>query len=920
MNRREFLLATTAAALAPSLPAADEFAGVPKATRLRMHWWVFGMAWTKDEAARQLELMSEAHIGSVLIFPAHPYEVDNPARGVHNQQFLRGEFFDTLNAVIAKSRSLRLVLDIVAGTGWPYGGPSVTVEDASRMLVRLRLPVSGGEAVQLPVLKPGEHEVGVFHVRPDGARDVASLVHASRVAVPGSVPGSEIQYFYSAPTGQQVKRASAGAEGLVLDHYNGAALRRYMDVVGAELLAGTPPHSFRSFFCDSMEVYRANWTNAFPQLFEQRRGYDILAHLPALFDDAHPDSPQFRYDLWRTLSDLAKEEFTDPLAAWGKEHGIQVQVEAYGAPPIGLAGFQNVDIPCGEGFNWRMFNFSRWGASGGRLAGKRMIADEGWTWLGYPDRFGDSLEGLKVASDLQFLCGVNETYGVSYGYSPLKFGAPGWPPYFGPIVNHTQPYWPLFSHFADYIARTQYVLQKGIPVTDIAVYLGEEDSFAGAAVDELQFRFNQQFNVEERDRNHRLRTAVEKGADVITTICTNGYSFDFVDGSIFRAGLRTARGRLSLGDGDYSVLVMPNVAGVDVDVLEAVVEFVKGGGTLIVTRRAPDTAYGWKDHGARAQRVRELIRQLFGPGRLHGEMRAHALGSGKSIFCPDEEPSLLEALRSTIAADIDFDAPSRYVGFQHRRTDDRDFYFIANTCDRPYQGRASFRSARAGVEFWNPRTGAVTRPAMDGKWIEFELEPYESRFAVFSDAAGSAPPQPVRITTNRRGAVPELPAPLLLEPRWRLRFKREGMKPVELSRLESWTSLSAARYFSGEGIYEAEFSYQKPAANIRVLLDLGTVRETAAVEINGQSAGVAWMRPFQLEVTDLLRTGTNRISVAVTNLLINKVLGDGPIDYAAVIARYGDRFPGGDEWEDIREPLPSGLLGPVRLIFYREET
>jgi hypothetical protein len=272
MNRREFLITTTAAALAPAAFAADDFAAVPQATRLRMHWWVFGVAWTKEEAARQLELMAQAHIGSVLIFPAHPYEVDNPARGVHNQQYLSAEFFDTLNAVVAKSRSLGMILDIVAGTGWPYGGPSVTAEDAARMLMRVRLPLSAGQAVQLPALKPGEHQVGVFHVRPDGPRDVASLVNADRVAVDDAVPGSEIQFFYSAPTGQQVKRASAGAEGPVVDHYNRAALRRYMDVVGARLLAGTPAGSFRSFFCDSFEVYRANWTNDFPRLFEYRRG------------------------------------------------------------------------------------------------------------------------------------------------------------------------------------------------------------------------------------------------------------------------------------------------------------------------------------------------------------------------------------------------------------------------------------------------------------------------------------------------------------------------------------------------------------------------------------------------------------------------------------------------------------------------
>jgi hypothetical protein len=142
MNRREFLIAT-AAALAPAPSVADDFAAVPQSTRLRMHWWVFGTAWTKEEAAHQLELMANAHVGSVLIFPAHPYEVDNPARAVHNQQYLSPEFFDTLNSVIAKSRSLGLVLDIVAGTGWPYGGPSVSAEDSARMLLRVRLPLSG---------------------------------------------------------------------------------------------------------------------------------------------------------------------------------------------------------------------------------------------------------------------------------------------------------------------------------------------------------------------------------------------------------------------------------------------------------------------------------------------------------------------------------------------------------------------------------------------------------------------------------------------------------------------------------------------------------------------------------------------------------------------------------------------------------
>ena len=62
---------------------------------------------------------------------------------------------------------------------------------------------------------------------------------------------------------------------------------------------------------------------------------------------------------------------------------------------------------------------------------------------------------------------------------------------------------------------------------------------------------------------------------------------------------------------------------------------------------------------------------------------------------------------------------------------------------------------------------------------------------------------------------------------------------------------------------------------------------------------------------------SNLSNGTLTNLLINKVLGQGPIDYSAIYAKYGNRFPAGDEWDVIREPLPSGLLGPVRLHFYK---
>ena len=101
-------------------------------------------------------------------------------------------------------------------------------------------------------------------------------------------------------------------------------------------------------------------------------------------------------------------------------------------------------------------------------------------------------------------------------------------------------------------------------------------------------------------------------------------------------------------------------------------------------------------------------------------------------------------------------------------------------------------------------------------------------------------------------------------------------------------------------------------------LDLGRVHETADVYVNDRPAGLLWMRPYSAQIARLVHPGLNRLRIDVTNLLINRVLGLGPIDHSKVFAQFGRRFRPGDEWTVVREPFVSGLLGPVRLVFGKE--
>ena len=109
-------------------------------------------------------------------------------------------------------------------------------------------------------------------------------------------------------TGQNVKRAAAGAEGLALDHYSAAATEAHLRAVGDPMLDAVPAELVGSVFCDSLEVYGADWTARLPAEFARRRGYDLLPLLHLLVVD-EPDSSRIRADYHRTLAELCEENF-----------------------------------------------------------------------------------------------------------------------------------------------------------------------------------------------------------------------------------------------------------------------------------------------------------------------------------------------------------------------------------------------------------------------------------------------------------------------------------------------------------------------------------------------------------------------------------------------------------------------------------
>jgi hypothetical protein len=104
------------------------------------------------------------------------------------------------------------------------------------------------------------------------------------------------------------------------------------------------------------------------------------------------------------------------------------------------------------------------------------------------------------------------------------------------------------------------------------------------------------------------------------------------------------------------------------------------------------------------------------------------------------------------------------------------------------------------------------------------------------------------------------------------------------------------------------------ASGMSALLD-PPIREAAIIFVNGKRAGSLWHPPYRLDISEFVHAGENQIEVRVYNTAINLLAGQPPHDYTALRAKYGRRFDPQDM--DNLKPVPSGLLGPIRLLEQR---
>jgi hypothetical protein len=935
-------------------------------------WWWFGGAVTPEEITRELTFMREAGLGGAEIQPVYPVAVDDPARGVRHLRYHTQEWFELLRHAVREARRLGLQLDFTLGSGWPYGGPFVPTRLAARRLRALWQDLAGPRRFSWllsPHLTGDERVVAVVAApvgrgqEPDLARSRV-LADQPRKETPGSrdelwirdwpVPEGEwrVLVVIDSPTGQQVKRPTLGMEGSVLDHHSREAMQLFLRAAGdrvMEALRETAEPPFRSVFCDSLEVYGADWTPDLLAGFRARRGYDLAPLLPALWQEAGPKTPHVRHDYHLTLSELMLENFFRPLAEWSERRGMKARIQAHGALADVMQAYGIAHIPEGENifFGDRyMVNLRhrRLASSAAHLYGRRLVSSETYTWLRLPLFLG-TLEMMKAATDSVFLDGLNHVVNHGYSYSPPAAGEPGWHFYAATEINHTNTWWRHYPHLARYVQRAQALLQHGEPVNPVAVYLPLSDIYARHGAGGIH-----------------IDVEAEKAIDpeLLSGLRARGYDFDIVHDDALARLARVEGGRLRAGFGAYSVVIVPGARFMPPESARRLAELAVEGGHVIFVERLPEGAAGLADQEARSADVRGSLEGLWG-GRTPAAGEVAAAGRGSAALVRGRAAAF-ERLASVLGTDFRIvqagdgsaealQAAVENVGFLHRRAGGSDYYLVANISALERDLRVRFAAGHRAPERWNAETGGrfpvayeyVVEAGRKLTAVELRLDPFESCFVVFGPKA-EAPlvthtpfSRPFELTrTGRRtvitGRVPGdgtyaimlgsgrasrfavdgLPPAVSIDGPWKLRL---GSGPsLSLPWLRSWTELPEGASFSGWATYETEFDLPGLGEEIEWEIELGQVHETAEVWLNDRPLGAAWRRPRRLACGPAVSAGRNRLKVEVANLWIHHVAAQPPPpEWKDVDETVGIRWGRYGEGKPDQMP-PAGLLGPVRLV------
>ncbi|MDO5308816.1 MAG: glycosyl hydrolase [Planctomycetia bacterium] len=387
-------------------------------------------------------------------------------------------------------------------------------------------------------------------------------------------------------TGQTTRPAPLAGLGLECDKFEKTGIEQHFQNFDQKLLDVA---SFNYIHHDSWEMSSQNWSENFPQLFYEKRGYDPIKWTPVMFGvpvQSVEQSERFLWDLRRTAQELVYENNVLHMKRLAAERGLRFSEEAYDLNPAGdLYLFRAADVPMcefwakGYGIDSSFSVFEA--VSAAHIGGKNIVGAESFTT--HLDKWRQHPGIAKRQGDWAFCAGINRLFFHRMCAQPnddapgLSLGS------HGTHFDRTQTWFPLVRSYCDYIARVQALLQLGAPSADV-LFLDQENApcvFEAPSSAFLPGEF--------KDKRQ--------------------YNFDACDPDSLIEDATVVDGRITFpGGASYALLVLPNAKRMTPRLASKLLDLLDKGAHVLGV--LPERSYSLVDYPQNDQELQALVARI----------------------------------------------------------------------------------------------------------------------------------------------------------------------------------------------------------------------------------------------------------------------------------------------------------------------
>ena len=851
------------------------------------YFWSLNDPLDPEKLLAQLRDMRQHGLRCVCIHPMPPEFRPTTMATLMTPEYLSDDYFKIVRLLVDECKRLGMHFYLYDEAAWPSGGAAGRVyahnpeKFAKRRVVCREIAKKPGAVVAIPsdaLCASRKKRDGSLEILGPGERVSADELpircfHVEKIPVvtPGPAPRPDL--LCNEAVQKFIELTYEGYRKWVGDEFGQTIRYAFTDepaVVGTNLWRKGD--------------WQITWTEDLPAEFLQRKGYDLVPHIPALFEEVRDkEATRCLLDLYDVWSRLFVERYVHPLLTWCRRNGVVFGGHFGGEDLPGTnadAGFGHIlralramDLP-GIDAIWRQIYpgksepliYPKYAASVARQQeGPDRALSESFMVYGA----GLTIREMKWITDAQLVLGINRFVLGHYLYSTRDHFMGFARPFFGPA----NPVWKHATDYHKYVARMSYLLSLGRADCATAVYYPIRDIWAGGAC---------------RD------SAIALHENIAEALLQRQCEFDYIDDDAL-AEATNKDGQLLIGKAAYSTVIIPSVSWMTEAALQAVGRFAEEGGRVLLIG-GEVAADGDSRHPSVAAPLCEAYSQMAdGAKRIDRLVRLEP-------DCP--------AIRACTRV------------LEHHR-----ICFLVNDDDREVALKATF-----------PGSGGLTPLLYDAEEDAFVR--VEAVSGNLQSARLMLPPlgsvvviltaKPEMFPTGEPRDVPALTEAARLESGWRLCPLRRyvvGRSDYEVHEMAGASATPCAlgdwrgvlgEDFSGDAEYAVEFDAQVPANHADVYLDLGEVKHAAAISLNGVELGSRAWSPYHVEASHAIRSGKNVLKIVVTNTLANAITAPGVREtwdanlgqsWPEIKFAYDDRQRSFE-----RQCLPSGLYGPVRIL------